>query len=103
MTTWVSWVLLTGGAVLLLAPSIAVLLGWRPSWPARTGAPTRLLGAAGVVLYAAVLTSEVARLAAAPKGVPKACSYIALGLIGCAIALVALYDFLAESSRRRSR
>ena len=103
MSPWASWTLLIGGAVLLLAPSIAVLLGWRPSYLARPGAPTHLLGAAGVVLYGAALTSEVARLAEAPSGVLKACSYITLGLIGCAIVLVALYDFLAEPSRRRRR
>ncbi|MEU3745632.1 MULTISPECIES: hypothetical protein [Streptomyces] len=96
-----SWTLLAGGAALLLAPSIAVLRGWRPSRLARTGAPTRLLGAAGVLVYGAVPTSEVARLAGATEGVPKACFYIALGLIGCSIVLVALYDFLAEPSRRR--
>ncbi|WP_338491863.1 hypothetical protein [Streptomyces sp. SJL17-4] len=50
-----------------------------------------------------MLTNEVARLADAPSGVLKVCSYIALGLIGCSIALVILYDFLAGPSRRRSR
>ncbi|CAM5586716.1 hypothetical protein [Streptomyces narbonensis] len=90
MTTWVSWVLLTGGAVLLLAPSVAVRAGGRAA--TREGRAHRLLGAAGVVLCGAVLTSEVARLAKAPSGVPKACSYIALGLMDGDV-LVALYNF----------
>ncbi|WP_338491773.1 hypothetical protein [Streptomyces sp. SJL17-4] len=48
MSTWASWTLLIGGAAVLLAPSIAVLLGWRPTRLARADAPIRLLGAAGV-------------------------------------------------------
>ncbi|MFF9013003.1 hypothetical protein ACF09C_08505 [Streptomyces sp. NPDC014870] len=67
MSTWASWTLLIAGAALLLAPGIAVLLGWRPGRLARADAPPRLLGAAGVTLYGAVLTDEVARLAEAPS------------------------------------
>ncbi|WP_406502659.1 hypothetical protein [Streptomyces sp. NBC_01602] len=47
MSTWASWTLLIGGGALLVASSIAVLLGWRPSHLARADAPARLLGAAG--------------------------------------------------------
>ncbi|MBX9427476.1 MULTISPECIES: hypothetical protein [Streptomyces] len=103
MSTWASWTLLIGGAALLLVPSTAVLLGWRPGRLARTGAPTRLLGAAGVTLYAAVLTDEVARLAGATGGVLRACAYSAVGMIGCSIVLVILYDVLAGRSRSGRR
>ncbi|WP_055599632.1 hypothetical protein [Streptomyces aureus] len=103
MSTWASWTLLIGGAALLLVPSTAILLGWRPSRLARTGAPTRLLGAAGVTLYGAVLTNEAARLAEASSGVLEACSYIALGLVGCSLVLVIVYDILAGPARRRRR
>ncbi|MEU9298048.1 hypothetical protein [Streptomyces sp. NPDC048266] len=103
MSPWASWTLLIGGAGLLLAPNAAALLGWRPRCLARPGAPNRLLGAAGVMLYGTVLTIEVARLAGAPNGVLKACSYTALGLIGCSIALVIIYDILAGPPRSGGR
>ena len=103
MSPWASWTLLIAGGALVLAPSVAVLLGWRPGRLGRTEGPAGLLGAAGVTLYGAALADEVPRLAEASNGVLKACSFIALGLVGCSIALVILYDFLAGPSRSGRR
>ncbi|MFF7438935.1 hypothetical protein [Streptomyces sp. NPDC008122] len=103
MSTWASWTLIAGGAALVLAPSVAVLLGWSPRWLRHGEAPVRLLGFAGLAVYAAVLTDEIPRLADASVGVLKTCSYIALGLLGCSIALVILFDFLGGPSRSGRR
>ncbi|MET9953839.1 hypothetical protein ABZ135_20100 [Streptomyces sp. NPDC006339] len=103
MSAWASWTLVIGGVALLLAPSIAVLLGWRPNRLARPGAPARLLGGAGVMLYGAVLTNEAARLAEASSAAREACSLVALGLVGFSIAFVIIYDFRAVRPSRSGR
>ncbi|MEU6944900.1 hypothetical protein ABZ957_06615 [Streptomyces sp. NPDC046316] len=103
MSPWVSWTLLAVGAVLVLTPSVALLRGWRPGRLRWSEGPVPLLGVAGVALYGAVLTDEVARLAGASTGVRSVCAYTALGLVAMSIALVILYDHLARSSRSKRR
>ncbi|GGS97918.1 hypothetical protein GCM10010222_44530 [Streptomyces tanashiensis] len=100
MSSWGSWGVVAGGAVLILTPSVAVLAGWRPGPVRRARAPVPFLGMAGLAAYGAVLADEVPRLAGASGGVRLTCAYIALGLIAVAIALVILYDFLSGRARR---
>ncbi|MFE0737295.1 hypothetical protein [Streptomyces sp. NPDC058855] len=94
------WTLLAGGAVLLLAPGVAVLAGRRPSRSRHVRAPVPLLGVAALALYGVVLANEVPRVAGASDEVRAVCAYLGLGLAALAVALVVLYDFLAGRSRR---
>ncbi|MFF8601102.1 hypothetical protein ACF065_18410 [Streptomyces sp. NPDC015232] len=103
MSTWGGWALLAGAAVLLLLPSLAVLAGWRPGRLRYTRAPVRLLAAAGLAGYAAVLADEVPDLAGAPGEVRSVCAYIGLGFIAAAVVLVVRYDVLAGRSRPDGR
>ncbi|MEV6331996.1 hypothetical protein [Streptomyces sp. NPDC051909] len=103
MSTWGSWALIVGVAVLVLVPSRAVLAGRQPGRFRYTQGPVRLLGAAGPAGYGAVPANEIPRLAGAPSGVRSTCAYIGLGLIAAAVALVVLYDVLAGRSRPDGR
>ncbi|MFF6888805.1 hypothetical protein ACFY9F_37200 [Streptomyces sp. NPDC012421] len=96
-----SWTLIAAGAVFVLAPSVAVLLGWRPRLLRHGQAPVRLLGVAGLCMYGAVLIDESARLSGPSQEVVRVCAYVALGLVFCSVALVILFDFLGSSSRSR--
>ncbi|WP_309054219.1 hypothetical protein [Streptomyces sp.] len=100
MSAWASWILLLGGAVLLLVPGVAVLIGWRPGRFRRAQAPAALLGVSALALYGVVLVNELPRVAGAPSGVRATCAYVGLGLAGLAVALVVLYDLLAGRPRR---
>ncbi|MFH9955884.1 hypothetical protein ACH4OX_16925 [Streptomyces roseolus] len=100
MSTSQSWGLIVGGALFPLAPSVAVMVGWRPSFLRDSRAPAPLLGAVGLCVYAAVLLNEIPRLAAAAPGTRGTCSYVGLGLMGTAVGLFILYETLAGSDRR---
>ncbi|MFJ5833299.1 hypothetical protein [Streptomyces sp. NPDC093089] len=100
MSTWGSWTLIAGGAVLLLAPGLVVLAGWLPGSFRHAQAPVRLLGGSALALYGLVLANEVPRLAGASSGARATCAHVGLGLAGLTVALVILYDLLAGRSRR---
>lgn len=100
MSTAQSWAFLVGGAVLLLAPSVALLAGWRPSFLAGSRAPVPLLGAAGLCGYGTVVVTAIPQVLGASTGVRTTCAYAGLGLMGTAVGLVLVYDFLAGAYRR---
>ncbi|MEU9858735.1 hypothetical protein [Streptomyces sp. NPDC047974] len=95
-----SWGFLVGGAVFLLAPSVAVIAGWRPCFLRGSRAPAPLLGLVGLCVYTGVLVDEIPRVAGASPGVRATCAYIGLGLMGTAVGLFVLYETLAGSDRR---
>ncbi|MGW4055324.1 hypothetical protein ACWENA_31320 [Streptomyces sp. NPDC004779] len=95
-----SWGFLIGGAVFLFAPSVAVMVGWRPCFLRGSRAPAPLFGAVGLCVFAAVVVDEIPRVAGASPDVRATCAYIGLGLMGVAVGLFILYETLAGSDRR---
>ncbi|MFE9042598.1 hypothetical protein ACFYOG_17010 [Streptomyces sp. NPDC007818] len=100
MSVTQSWVVLIGGAMFLLAPSVAVLAGWRPVFLRGARAPVPLVSAVGLCVYGAVLVTAIPRLVDAPTAVRATCAYVGLGLMWTAVGLFILYDILAGANRR---
>ncbi|MEU5999021.1 hypothetical protein ABZ837_14475 [Streptomyces sp. NPDC047197] len=87
-----TWAVLSVGALVVFLPSVGLLAGWVPTALARRPGPTRLLGAAGVLLYTAVIAGALPRLVGAPAGVRSGLSRAAVGLVILAILLGIVYD-----------
>jgi hypothetical protein len=80
---YLHWTFLIAFTALWLPFAIAQSIGWTPPWLCGRHGPVRLLGAAGLVLYAVVLVNTVPRLARATPDTLAYASYT-----GSALALV---------------
>ncbi|MGB8939078.1 MAG: hypothetical protein WCD21_02380 [Streptomyces sp.] len=87
-----NWAFLGLATLVVFLPSVGLITGWVPRLLAYRPGPTRLLGASGTLLYAAILTEVVPSVASAPGEVRSAFAYAALGLVIIAILLSIIYD-----------
>ncbi len=89
-----------GGAVFLLAPSVAVTVGRRPCLPRDARAPVPLPSAVGPCAHAAVPVDEIPRPTGASPDARGTCSCAGPGLMGAAVGLFGLHETPAGSDRR---
>jgi hypothetical protein len=85
--------------LLLLPLATAQSIGWTPPWLRRQRGPVRLLGAAGLVLYAVVLVNTVPRLAGASADSLAYASYMGTILTFVFAALCIAYGIRAHKDR----
>lgn len=92
-----NWTVLSIGTLMVLLPSVAVMLGWVPSFLEHRPGPTRLLGISGTLLYAALLAKILPALTEASTGVSNACAYAAVALVVLAVLTGIIYEIKSGS------
>ncbi|MFD9865110.1 hypothetical protein [Streptomyces alboflavus] len=87
-----NWAVLGVGTFVVFLPSAGLLAGWTPHVLAHRAGPLRLLGISGALLYAALLTVVLPRLADASADLRSGCAYAAAALVVLAMLLAIVYD-----------
>jgi drug/metabolite transporter (DMT)-like permease len=100
---YLNWSMLIGFTLFWLPLAAAQSAGWTPPWPRRQRGHVRLLGVAGLVLYAGVLVNTVPRLARADAGTLAYASYTGSSLIFVYAALLIVHACLAGKARDETR
>lgn len=96
-------VTLASSTLLIAPPSAALLAGWTPHVVRHRPGPLKVLGTAGLFLYAAVAVTAGPRLLGAGSSVTNLAAYAALALTGAAVLLSIRYDLKSGPSTSIAR